>query len=800
MNKVFSRMSYLPLALSLVLVSGVTACQNIPTTQTGAAQSQNAQLNINNDRSSLNERLTPKDQVVNLEKEGDFTTQQQQTTPQLKWVAEVAPPLVNKTSVQATNVHIEGHLAYVSYDIAGDAFSGGAYIIDISDPHHPQLLSEVTLNDTDYYALKKSGQTLFLSGASLRENLKSRAMVQAITLSENGQQFVADAGLIDVPSFAATDITSQGQNLYVSTGAQDGGVAKINMQTLTQEAFYPLEDARSVSADYTETGAARVVAIKGTPGAVHVLDTDLNLLRKKELLNTATIPFSKSTVEIQGSRALLGLGDGGAQIFDLSTMNSLSTLKAPAGLTNGASVNGELAFTAEGEDGVSMSRLGEDGSLQRLGSFRFNDTASANMVAYQNNVLFVANGRGGLSILTVEDNAPAPISGGIQAVYLRWLQAEGNTGGSRVAGTFKINGPGRIVGVVSNPQNGSQNLSNTDFFAASIAAELPNLLQNTPGSQQRTLEKGDVFEVKDPQTLDFDFFLGHPGGSDDIRILIDHGTTVEDNQLTVTLKQPPSTEAGIVVGKDHQEVLERSVPLSTRAQGPIGESVYTVRPAGHDLIVHREAMVERNRVPAEYLNVDLPTPVASPEPTPVPTPTPEPSPQDPCQGNASNLVVNGGFELPQVPSNAYKFVKPLTCWTLVKPDYAELDSTGIWQPAEGQQSLDLNPDQPAEMFQNLYTTPGQAYRLSFQMAGNISSPQGVKTLEVFWGDQSLGLQTFDTRGKSKNNMGWKTVTINIPAEATQNARTALRFVSRTEKSSVGPVIDNVIVSPVSASL
>ena len=757
------------LALSLMLLSSMTACTPSPLNAPGVSNAQSSTLQINNDDDRLRKRIVRKSEPVAVTP-SRFSIQQNMTAPALKLVAEVAPPLVGDVQVQATNVHIEGNLAYVSYDIAGDEFSGGAYIIDISNPQQPVLLSEVTLKDTDYYSLTKSGNQLFLSGASLRDTLKSRAMVQAVQLSADGRQFVSDNGLVDIPSFAATDIAADGQSLYVTTGAQNGGVAKVNAANLTQDAFYPLEDARSVSLDYQENGVSRVTAFRGTSGELHILDTNLEPVRTQAFPGTATIPFSKSTVEIQNDLALIGAGDGGALSVKLSDLSTAATLKAPSGLTNGASLNGSLAFMAEGEDGVSMAAVDASGSLQKLGSFRFENSASANMVAYQNKVLFVANGRGGLSILTVDETTPAPVAGGIQAVYLRWLQAAGNTGGSRVAGQFKLNGPGRIVGVVSNPKDGATNLTETDFFAAQIDPALPGLLQNTPGSRQRTLEKGDVFAVTDDKTLDFDFFLGNPGGSDDIRILIDHGETVGDNDFTVTLKQPPSTEPGIIVGTDHQEDLSRTMPLSTRADGPIGESTYTVRPEGHDLIVHREAMVPRSQVPDRFFNVDLPKSVATPEPTPAPTATPDPvttpapvatptpaaTPQPgPCEGTAANLVVNGGFELPVVGNN-YAFVPELTCWTLVKPNKAELDPPSVWAPAEGRQSLDLNPDQPGEIYQEISTVAGEAYTVSFQMAGNISN-KGVKTLEVFWGDHSLGIHSFDTTGKTKTNMGWKTV-------------------------------------------
>ncbi|MEZ0375072.1 MAG: hypothetical protein ACAI44_38655, partial [Candidatus Sericytochromatia bacterium] len=60
-----------------------------------------------------------------------------------------------------------------------------------------------------------------------------------------------------------------------------------------------------------------------------------------------------------------------------------------------------LVFTAEGEDGVGVSKL-EDGQLHRLGSLGFDGPYSSNMVKNNCCVVFVANGKGGLSLLAIE--------------------------------------------------------------------------------------------------------------------------------------------------------------------------------------------------------------------------------------------------------------------------------------------------------------------------------------------------------------------------------------------------------------
>src|SRR3954462_9997949 len=82
----------------------------------------------------------------------------------------------------------------------------------------------------------------------------------------------------------------------------------------------------------------------------------------------------------------------------------------------------------------------------------------------------------------------------------------------------------------------------------------------------------------------------------------------------------------------------------------------------------------------------------------------------------ANLLVNGGFEQPQVPTGSdsltISFESPaqLAGWSVA----GTVDVVrGSWQPSEGAQSLDLNGFSPGTIVQSFATTPGVRYRLSF---------------------------------------------------------------------------------------
>ena len=1019
-SRYFTRSLTLGLSSSLLLLS----CQTPVPTQQPVAATQPAQnadgITINNDQNALARRVEKKNETVAVDKSG-FTTQQLNPL-NLTLVAEVAPPIVAGTKVQATNVFIENNLAYVSYDVAGEDFSGGAYIIDISNPRDPKVVSEITSANTDFYGLARAESELYLSGASPERQLSSPSLLQVMKLSADGRQFTSVKGHVDLPSFAATDVAIQGNHAYVTTGDKGGGVARVDRSSLERTGYYPLEDARSVSLDYAPGGVSKVTAFRGSGGEVHVLDTDLQLEKKMELSGTATLPVSKSTIDVQGDLAVIGAGNGGTVGLDLKTGNTVSQIKADGeGITNGASVDGKFVFMAEGFDGVGVAEMQNDVPV-RLGKINFKNDASANMVALKGNVLFVANGKGGLRILTVNDTPAA--QPGYHSVMFR--SHDGNNKNKLVTtrATVKLSEGAELVGVITDKNNKKiPNLLASDLiFSGSITPNMPELLNRASDRHFETTgtgASGDWYRFVDNKTFETQFNV--TGGADDLRLLIDYGDTPAPNQyMTVTLHPDNTTEPGIIVGDDDQEVMERKVPLTDGQGNIIVDGNYTLATPVEDmdLIVMREGTAPREQVPAAIIDrpepeqasaadivfildggnspstqteavhdkvfgfmdklnaagadvtfavattatkhkkhphnddidatklvldattqiatvkeaisnhphiagtsmdtysslvetlanptqgelesdqvtrrkqadgsfvpliqivitdhqpeqlrgrfvnypksdapereadvasfleannacvhvmlekgffdrydqiteatggslidignvsgldeelqkivdkvMGLPTTPTPPAPAPAPSPEapvePEPVqpevPEDPCYGTPQNWVVNGGFETPAV-GNSWKFVTDLGCWKIGAPGKAELDPMETWTPAEGRQSLDLNPDRQGEIYQDVYTQPGQDYTLSFAIAGNITRA-GVKSMEVFWGEQSLGKYSFDTTGKTKTNMGWENVEIAIPGALTHDPRTRLRFKSTTA-SSTGVVIDNVIL-------
>jgi choice-of-anchor C domain-containing protein len=160
---------------------------------------------------------------------------------------------------------------------------------------------------------------------------------------------------------------------------------------------------------------------------------------------------------------------------------------------------------------------------------------------------------------------------------------------------------------------------------------------------------------------------------------------------------------------------------------------------------------------------------------------------------AQNIVTNGSFETPTAPPGSFiTFGAGATFggWTV---GIGSIDLVGTyWQAADGQQSVDLNGITTGSIFQDLVTTPGSLYTLSFAMAGNMDGGPVIKSMDVFWGALSLGTFLFDTTGRSAGAMGWQ-IFILPDLEAT-NAATRLTFRSN-DGGAFGPAVDDVRVVP-----
>lgn len=166
--------------------------------------------------------------------------------------------------------------------------------------------------------------------------------------------------------------------------------------------------------------------------------------------------------------------------------------------------------------------------------------------------------------------------------------------------------------------------------------------------------------------------------------------------------------------------------------------------------------------------------------------------------------VNGSFEsglanIGQFATLAGGDTTSITGWTIGGGSSA-VDYIGTyWTPIDGSRSVDLNGLTPGSLSQTFDVVNGQAYRVSFWMAGNPAGGPTTKTLDA---TAVVTLPfSFDTTGFSLGSMGWKEYSFTFTATGTSQT---LTFASTTSGNSgnssyptaFGPALDNVSVTAV----
>lgn len=164
---------------------------------------------------------------------------------------------------------------------------------------------------------------------------------------------------------------------------------------------------------------------------------------------------------------------------------------------------------------------------------------------------------------------------------------------------------------------------------------------------------------------------------------------------------------------------------------------------------------------------------------------------------AGAQVVNGGFEssIPVVPGTfvTYSAGQNFGAWTVGTGSIDLIN--GFWQAASGTYSVDLDGSSVGSIYQDLITSLGGTYDLSFALSGNPAGGPVIKSMDVWWGSTNVGTFTFDITGKGFANMGWQTFAVNnLTATSTT---TRLTFQSTTNGNFYGPALDDVAVSQVS---
>jgi hypothetical protein len=411
------------LLLVLVGVFALTACYDqllVPDEQT------DGRLTVTNDEATLSARLSYRETEIPIDQGspgllGAHAAPPSASSVTLTLVAELEPPLVDGTVVQATSVSSRRRFGFlISYNTAGTPFLGAVDYVISPFGATPRLISSVAFHDADVSAVGLDDDWIYAAQATAAGGLTTPAALERLSLAPSGI-LLENNDRLDLTSFAATSVLAVGDVIYLTTG--DGGhVYALDASDLGTLGRFALDDARWVAHD---ADSGRIVVVQGTPGRISVFQegdfTDGSL----RLLDTfpfpgADVPASKSTVEVVGGKAFIAAGPEGVQVMCLDDGRIVGSVPRPdpeaLGLnpsvvvTNAVTVDEDLMFISNGEAGVYVAAGAADfadtpcdapQSITMLGHLGFEALQSVNHVDYENKRLLVAAGLGGLKIVQI---------------------------------------------------------------------------------------------------------------------------------------------------------------------------------------------------------------------------------------------------------------------------------------------------------------------------------------------------------------------------------------------------------------
>jgi hypothetical protein len=157
-----------------------------------------------------------------------------------------------------------------------------------------------------------------------------------------------------------------------------------------------------------------IFVIQGTPGKYSVLD--LNTLNPEAEVDVKglDIPEAKSTIEVHGKMAFIAAGSAGVQIFNIISNTLIGEIPVPEAQdnpdfqTNAVAYDNGLLFISNGGGGIYVAKVltdvNSDASTcdtKLLGFLDFDSLASVNHIAFRGKYLFIAAGLDGIKVVKV---------------------------------------------------------------------------------------------------------------------------------------------------------------------------------------------------------------------------------------------------------------------------------------------------------------------------------------------------------------------------------------------------------------
>ncbi len=363
------------------------ACSEDPSEQ----PSQEREVLINTDPSTLESRLTEMDEAINIIPAEGAGRAASNVTLRLK--GELAPPVVAGKTLQATSIAERKDFFVVSYNFRGEEYGGAIDLVN----DRLRMKSQILFSDADISDIAFSGDNLYFVGASA--SLEEPAFIERIRLKATEETFSLDNNeRISLGYYVANSVTANNGEIYVTTGDDEtrgGGLYKLD-KDLNRLTYKRKADAR-----WVDVIGDRVFSTTGTDGEVFVWNK-ADMTRERKFRHNGGIESeSKMTIDVANNKVFVAGGREGLLVYDLEGNFITKYTFGNGAITNAVTAYRGKVFISNGEAGIHVASY--DPFLELIGRLDLESNESVNHIALHDNFLYVASGLGGVKMIKVID-------------------------------------------------------------------------------------------------------------------------------------------------------------------------------------------------------------------------------------------------------------------------------------------------------------------------------------------------------------------------------------------------------------
>ncbi|MEO1255241.1 MAG: hypothetical protein AAFY41_10205, partial [Bacteroidota bacterium] len=334
---------------------------------------------INNDASSLDGRMTEKDEVINIIPTANSGRSASDISLRLR--GELAPPVVDGKTLQATSIAERKDYFVVSYNFRGSEYGGAIDLLN----SNLRLKSQILFSDADISDVAFSGDDLYFVGAS--SSLSEPAFVERIGIRTSSETFTLDKQTRNSLGFyVANSVTTSGNNVYVTTGNDDsrgGGLYKLD-KSLNQQSYKKKKDAR-----WADAYGDKIFSITGIDGSITVWNrNDMSKVRSFKH-NGSIGEESKMTIDVDKNMVFVAGGREGLLVYDLDGNFITKYTFGSNVVTNAVTANRGKVFISNGEAGIFVASY--DPFLELIGKLDLEENESVNHIVLNDNYLYLTS-------------------------------------------------------------------------------------------------------------------------------------------------------------------------------------------------------------------------------------------------------------------------------------------------------------------------------------------------------------------------------------------------------------------------